>query len=169
MSTGLYARRVTGLTVAEREESYTWTESVARWSRQSRVGAYEAEREALLFHFFLLCRFDRYKVFQLGRKLLHERGREFSFFIPKFSVSFSLFLRYCCAVLCSLSYIRVQTYSISKEEKSPLPGVCTYVRHVSERSGQNRPRREAYVASELFSPEAWRRDSWHYQVASLQL
>ena len=42
---------------------------------------------------------------------------------------------------------------------STLPGY-TYVRH---------PRREAYVASEQFFPEARRRDSWHYQVASLQL
>ena len=25
------------------------------------------------------------------------------------------------------------------------------------------------MASEMFFPEAWRRDSWHYQVASLQL
>ena len=37
---------------------------------------------------------------------------------------------------------------------------CTYVRHKRERSGRNRPRREAYVATELFSPEAWGRHSW---------
>ena len=48
MSTGLHAGRATGLTAAEREGSFTRTESVARWSREGRA-AYEAEREALLF------------------------------------------------------------------------------------------------------------------------
>jgi len=47
VSTGLHARRATGLTVEEREGSFTRTESVARWSREGRA-AYEAEREALL-------------------------------------------------------------------------------------------------------------------------
>ena len=36
---------------AEREESFTRTESVARWSREGWA-AYEAGREALLFDFF---------------------------------------------------------------------------------------------------------------------
>ena len=67
VSTGLYARRVTGLTVAESDVSFTRTESVARWPREGRA-AYEAEREDLLFFFFF---FDRCKVFQSGRKLLH--------------------------------------------------------------------------------------------------
>ena len=58
MSTGLHARRATGLTVAEREESFTRTESVARWWREGQV-AYEAEREAPLFVFFCLFVFDR--------------------------------------------------------------------------------------------------------------
>ena len=52
VSTGLHVRRATGLTVAEREESFTRTESVARWSREGRA-VHEAEREALLFVFFL--------------------------------------------------------------------------------------------------------------------
>ena len=51
MSTGLNVRRATGLTVAQSEESFNRTESVAGWSRDGR--AYEAEREALLFDFFL--------------------------------------------------------------------------------------------------------------------
>ena len=68
VSTGLNARRATGLTVAESKESFTRTESVARWSREGRV-AYEAEREALLYDFLL---FDRCKVFQSDRKLFHE-------------------------------------------------------------------------------------------------
>ena len=63
MSTGLHARRATGLTVAEREENLTGTESVARWSPDGRA-AYEAKREALMFDFFLS---DRCKVFKSGR------------------------------------------------------------------------------------------------------
>ena len=51
MSTGLHAGRATGLTVIEREENLTQTESVARWSREGR-SAYEAERKALLSIFF---------------------------------------------------------------------------------------------------------------------
>ena len=72
-----------------------------------------------------------------------------------------------CRAVFSVSYIQ-QAYQ--KKQRTALPGVvCTYVRHVSERSGRNRPRREAYVAPELYFPEAWRRDSWHNQVASLEL
>ena len=52
MSTGLHARWATGLTVAEREESFAQAESVARWSREGGA-AYEAGREALPFVFFL--------------------------------------------------------------------------------------------------------------------
>ena len=53
VSTGLHARRATGLTVAEREEIFTRTESVARWWREGRA-AYERLREALLFDFLFL-------------------------------------------------------------------------------------------------------------------
>ena len=60
MSIGLHARRATGLTVAESEESFTRTESVARWSGEGRA-AYKAEREAPLFIFTF---FDWCKVFQ---------------------------------------------------------------------------------------------------------
>ena len=67
MSTGLHARRATGLTVAESEESFIRTESVARWSREGQA-AYETEREALLFIFFSFF-FDRCKVFQSGKKV----------------------------------------------------------------------------------------------------
>ena len=55
MTTGLHARRVTGLTVAEREKTFTRTESVVRWSRDGLV-ADEAERDALVFVFFILDR-----------------------------------------------------------------------------------------------------------------
>ena len=58
-------KRATGLTVAEREESFTWTESVARWWREGRA-AYEAER-ALLLDYFLFFYLTGCKVFQSGR------------------------------------------------------------------------------------------------------
>ena len=45
--------------MAEREESFTRTKSVARWSREGQA-AYEAERALLLFFFFL----DWFTVFQ---------------------------------------------------------------------------------------------------------
>ena len=99
MSTGLHAKRATGLTVVERERSFTRTESVARWAREGWV-AYEAEVEKL--DFFLL---DRCEVFQSGRKLLHERGGIFllsDFFGFIFKVLAVLLRR---AVL-SLSYIQ---------------------------------------------------------------
>ena len=155
------ARRATGLTVAEREESITRTGSMARWSRDGRA-VYETESEALLFDFFFL---DRCKVLQSGRKMLYERGRGF-FFFPKFRFHFYWF---CgdAVPCCALSFVHTAIYR--KKIITTLPGVCTYVRHLSKRSGRNRWRREANVASELFSPEAWRWDSWHYQVASLYL
>ena len=53
MSTGLHARRATGLTVVEREEIFNLTESVARWWREGRA-AYERLRGALLFDFLFL-------------------------------------------------------------------------------------------------------------------
>ena len=53
MSTGLHARRATGLTVAGREEIFTRTESVARWWREGRA-AYERLREAILLDFLFL-------------------------------------------------------------------------------------------------------------------
>ena len=125
--------------------------------RRTRLG------EKLFCSFFFLFLFlTGCKVFQSGRKLLHERGRAFVFLSEFFGSIFIVFavLLLCRAVL-SLSCIPVRTRTISKEQnKYPIPGVCTYVRH---------PRREPYVASEQFSPEAWRPDSWHYQVASLQL
>ena len=43
----------------------------------AKRAAYEAGREALLFDFLLL---DRCKMFQSGKRLLHETGRGFFFF-----------------------------------------------------------------------------------------
>ena len=78
MSTGLHARRATGLTVAKWEESFTRTESVVRWSRDGRA-AYEAKRDALLFVLFVLDR-RRVQGVPVRRKLLLERGQVFFFF-----------------------------------------------------------------------------------------
>ena len=80
VSTGLHARRATGLTVAEREESFTWTESVARWSRDGRT-AYEAKRKALLFVFFLLTG----AMCSNQAESCYMRGDGF-FFVPRFFV-----------------------------------------------------------------------------------
>ena len=102
MSTGLHAARATGLTVAEREESFTRTESEARWSREGRA-AYVAEREALLFDFFS---FDRCKVFQSGRKLLLETGRGFFFLSEIFGFMSIVFAVLLCRAVLSLSYIQ---------------------------------------------------------------
>ena len=99
MRTGLHVRRATGQTVAEMEESFTRTESVARWSREGRE-AYEAERDAPMFDFFL-------SFFLTGVRCSNQAGNYYTrgdrfFLFPKLSVSFSLFLLCCCAVLCIL-------------------------------------------------------------------
>ena len=97
--------------MAESEESFTWTESLARWSREGRA-AHEAEREALLFIFFLS--FDRWsdrcKVFQPGRKIFQERDGdvffllEFVFFILRLFCGAAVPL--CRAVLALFSHIQ---------------------------------------------------------------
>ena len=142
MSAGLHARRATGFTVAESEESFPRTESVARWSRVGRA-AYEAEREYLLFDFF----FDRSKVFQSGRKISLE-GTACFFFLSNVLFQFHCFSG-AAVPCCALSF--VHTASIPKKKRITLPGVCTYERPVSERSGRNRPRREACGVRAVFS------------------
>ena len=57
-------------------------------------------REALLFDYFV----DRAKVFQLGGKQLHERGRGFGFLVQSVRFHFNVFAVLCRGVL-SLSYI----------------------------------------------------------------
>ena len=102
VSTGLNARRATGLTVAESKESFTRTKSEARWSREGRT-AYEAERKALLFVFFF---FDRCLVFQSVRKLLRERDGDFflsGIFGFIYYIAFAVLL---CRTILSLSYIK---------------------------------------------------------------
>ena len=110
--------------MAEREQSLTWTKSVARWSRDGRA-AYEAEREALLFVLFL---FGRCTVFQSGRKLLHEGT---FFFLSEFSglIFIILAVLLCRAVFCLLNIQHIRVYQ--KKKISTLPAVCTYVRHMA--------------------------------------
>ena len=101
MGTGLHVRRATGLTVAEREESFTRTESVARWSREGRA-AYEAERGALMFDFFSFVLLDRCVRCSNQAEDNCARADGDFLFLPIFLVSFSLFLLCCCVVLCFL-------------------------------------------------------------------
>ena len=97
MSTGLLARRATGVTGTERDEGFTWTESVTRWSREERA-AYEAGK--LCCSIFV---FDLRKMLQPGGKYLLHRGR---FFFPSFKkvfpIQIPLVLRYYGAELCFL-------------------------------------------------------------------
>ena len=98
-------------------------------------------------------------------------GRGFVFFPFFFCFIFIVFAVLLRGAVLSLSYSSIQQ-AYQKRKRITPPQVYMYARHVSERRGRrrsgNRPRREAYVASDLSSPEAWR-DSWHCQVASLQL
>ena len=82
-------------------------------------------------------------------------------------IIFIVFAVLLCRAVPSLSYIEQAQHK--KKRTTLRTWVCTYARHVSERSGRNRSRSEAYVAPELFFPEAWRQDSSHYQVVSFQL
>ena len=98
MSTGLNAGRATGLTVIEREESFTRTESEARWSREGRA-AYETEREALLSEFVLFSLTGARYSNQAEH--YYMRGGVF-FFFPEFRFQFHCFCGAavpCCALL----------------------------------------------------------------------
>ena len=134
-------------------EPNRWRGSRERGGRRTRL------REKLCGSIYFLL-FSGCEVFQAGRNLLHGRGRGFSFSFRRVRLHFHCFCD--AAVPCrAFSFVHPSTdipgTAYQKKEISTLPRVCTYVRHVSERSGRNRPRRKAYVASELFIPEAWRR------------
>ena len=135
VSTGLNARRATGLTVTDSKGSYTWTESVARWSQEGRA-AYEAEREALLLFF---CFFGRCMVFQSGRKCLH--GRDGDCFVISENSGF-IYIAFCGAAVpcCAFSFFVNRACRVSKEEKT-YPTWGTYVRTAtaSETKRMSRP------------------------------
>ena len=152
VSTGLNARRATGLTAAESEKSFTrsenrWRGGRERGERRTRLG--EKSSDVAFFVFFLPV-----QVVPVGQKIItHERdGDFFSFRIFPFGfigMFFSVLLcRYAAMPLCRyavLGIIFLRTYSTSKEKKyTPYLG---YVRTHINRQGD-----EAHVASELFSP-----------------
>ena len=123
MSTGLHARRATGLTVAEREEIFTRTESVARWWREGRA-AYERLREALLFDFLFLT----------GARCSNEARNnyiggdgDFLFLFQIFQIFVFIFIVFavllCRAVLALFVHIKIRK------------NVCTYVHACGVRVG----------------------------------
>ena len=91
MSARLHARRATGPTGAEREESFTWAESVSRWSPEGRA-AYEAERSpAVRFYFLAGARCSN----QAGNTCIKRTG--IVYFVQK--IVFNFFVVLCLAVL----------------------------------------------------------------------
>ena len=123
--------------MAESEDFFAGTESVARWLRKGRA-AYEAEIEVPLFDFFSFLTGARCSSH--AEKINEGTG---IFFISKiFGFIVIVFVVLLCLAVLSLSYIQ-QAYQ--RKKMIALPGVCTFVRHVSERSGRNHPRREAYI------------------------
>ena len=102
MSTGLHARRATGLTVAEREEIFTRTESVARWWRVGRA-AYERLREALLFDFLFLT---GARCSNEARNNYIRGDGDFLFLFQNFVFIFIVFAVLLCRsfVLCACVY-----------------------------------------------------------------
>ena len=97
------------------------------------------EREALLYVYFLF--FDRRKVFQSDRKIVHE-GTGIFFLSIFFGFIFIVFAVLLCRAVLSLSMSKeekavfrtaVHTASMSKEEKDyPTSGM--YVRTACERA-----------------------------------
>ena len=122
VSTGLHARRATGLIMAERQESYTRTESVTRWSQEWRA-AYEAEREALLYSMLSFLTGARCSN-QAENNCLRGDGDFFLLSEIFGSIFIVCVLRCCCAVMCFLYRTSYQ----NKKIKSTLPGVCMCVR-----------------------------------------
>ena len=76
----------------------------ARWSQEGQA-AYEDEREALLLDFFFHLFLTGVRCSESGRKLLHERGRDF---FPPENLGF-IFIVFAVllgrAVLSSVPYI----------------------------------------------------------------
>ena len=109
--------------MAESKENFTRTESVARWSRKGRA-VYEAEREALLYDFFIFftcarCYNQTEKGFVRGRGLL---------FLPNFyGCIFIVFAVLLCRAVLSLSYRSTYSKHIKRGKGLPYLGyVRTY-------------------------------------------
>ena len=103
MSPRLHARLATGLTVAEREASFTRTDSVVRWSREGRA-AYEAETEKLWSStFFFLTGASCSNQAENN----HMRG-DGDYFLNSdlFGSIFIVFAALLCRAVLSLSYVQ---------------------------------------------------------------
>ena len=136
--------------MTERAESFTLTESVARWAREGRA-AYEAEREALQSIFLFVFFVDWCKVFQ-GQTIIIiniTSGGTGIFF----SFRFFRFRFYCfcgaAAVPCG-PFSHVRTYQVHIIQHIEIRKSVPYLGYV-----------RTYVRTVC--------DSWHDQVANLQL
>ena len=105
MSTGLHARRATGLTGAEREENFTRTQSVARFSGEGGA-AYKAEKSSAA-RFFCFDRRPAQEV-PIRRKIIYQRERGFIILFKLLMICFyeSQICRY--QVFCT--YSREEAY-----------------------------------------------------------
>ena len=90
------------LTVAESEENIIRTESVTSWSREGGA-AYDAKSNALLSDYFSFVTGARCSNQAENYCIRQKLGGDGVFFIfPELLVSFPLFGRCYCAVLCFL-------------------------------------------------------------------
>ena len=121
MSTGLHARRATGLTVAKSEESYVYPDRIGGEVAARGAGGVRGRERSSAVVFSVS--FYRCKVFQSGRKLLYERDGDVIFF-PNFSLSFIVFaVLLCRAVLSLFSYIPWYSIILKEEDKCPTWGM----------------------------------------------
>ena len=130
VSTGLHVMGPTRLTVAEREESFTRTESVARWSREGRA-VYEAEREALLFDFFLF--FASWPGVSCSNRAENNYTRWDGDFFHSEKIGFIFIVFAVLLCLCFLfrtCEYRRRAYQVPKEENK-YPPWGMYVRTAS--------------------------------------
>ena len=132
--------------MAESEKSFTWTKSVARWSREGR-----AAYEAVLFNSFF---FSGARGANQAEKNVYEGGGNFVYSFRNFGLIF-IVLRCCCAML----FFLFRTYcSYCKEKRYSTWGM--YVRTACE---------PAYVTSELFIRGARVVFSWNMAAGLLAL
>ena len=117
--------------MAKSKESFTRTESVARWSREGRA-AYEAEREALLF--------DLFRFFFLnGVRCSNQAGNEYTsgdgdfFYLSEiFGFIFIVFAVLLCFRFRTYEYRHTDIQHIKSRKKYPTWGM--YIRTTCERA-----------------------------------
>ena len=107
--------RATGITVTGREASFTRNEPVARWSREG-AAAYEAEREALVFIYFLFF-FDWCKVFR-GQTIIIREGTGIFFVLSDFfRFHLNCFCGAAAAPCCAFSFVHTRYLQHIKKRK----------------------------------------------------